>query len=219
MKKIVFFLVTALMAVTTATAQTWRQSSNSNNYRDDWRSDNQFYYGLRLGLSVSTINSDEERLDAPGSRSGLNLGAVIGYELSSGTPVYLESGLFYTEKGGKYSKNGNKKKYNLNYLKLPILLKYNIELEDPFCITPFAGGYFAYGIGGKIKDYNTKQSMSAFSDFNFKRFDGGLTIGCGFSYQIIYGELSYDFGLTNISQDEFGSCHNGTLNLNFGVNF
>lgn len=219
MKKIVFFLVTALMAVTTATAQTWRQSSNSNNYRDDWRSDNQFYYGLRLGLSVSTINSDEERLDAPGSRSGLNLGAVIGYELSSGTPVYLESGLFYTEKGGKYSENGCKLKYNLNYLKLPILLKYNIELEDPFCITPFVGGYFAYGIGGKIKDYNTKQSMSAFSDFNFKRFDGGLTIGCGFSYQIIYGELSYDFGLTNISQDEFGSCHNGTLNLNFGVNF
>ena len=96
MKKIVFFLVTALMAVTTATAQTWRQSSNSNNHRDDWRYDNQLYYGLRLGLSVSTINSDEELLDAPGSRSGLNLGAVIGYELSSGTPVYLESGLFYT---------------------------------------------------------------------------------------------------------------------------
>ena len=137
MKKIVFFLVTALMAVTTATAQTWRQSSNSNNHRDDWRYDNQLYYGLRLGLSVSTINSDEERLDAPGSRSGLNLGAVIGYELSSGTPVYLESGLFYTEKGGKYSENGCKLKYNLNYLKLPILLKYNIELEDPFCITPF----------------------------------------------------------------------------------
>ena len=78
MKKIVFFLITALMAVTTATAQTWRQSSNNNNYRDNWSYGNQFYYGLRLGLSVSTINSDEARLDAPGSRSGLNLGAVIG---------------------------------------------------------------------------------------------------------------------------------------------
>ena len=206
MKKIVFFLITALMAVTTATAQTWRQSSNNNNYRDNWSYGNQFYYGLRLGLSVSTINSDEARLDAPGSRSGLNLGAVIGYELSSGIPVFLESGLFYTEKGGKYSENGCK-------------LKYNIELEEPFCITPFAGGYFAYGIGGKIKDYASRESMSAFSDYNFKRFDGGLTIGCGFSYQIVYAELSYDFGLSNISQDEFGSCHNGTLNLNFGVNF
>ncbi|MGN0281616.1 MAG: porin family protein [Prevotella sp.] len=219
MKKIVFLLIAAFITVSSSTAQTWRQSSNSNNNRDSWQYDNQFYYGLRLGLAVSTINSDDARLDAPGSRSGLNLGAVFGYELSSGLPVFLESGLFYTEKGGKYTKQGCNLKYNLNYLKLPIVVKYNIELDDPFCITPFAGGYLAYGISGKIKDYTTRESIKAFSDFNFKRFDGGLTIGCGFSYQIVYAELSYDFGLSNNSQDEFGSCHNGTLNLNFGVNF
>ena len=102
---------------------------------------------------------------------------------------------------------------------MPVLIKYRYELDDDLSIQPFAGGYLALGVGGKMKDYGARDVQSSFSDDRFKRFDGGLKIGCGMEYQLIYGELAYDFGLANICHSEFESSHTGCLYLNLGVNF
>ena len=109
--------------------------------------------------------------------------------------------------------------YSLNYFEMPVLIKYRYELDDDLSIQPFAGGYLAIGVGGKMKDYGAREVKSSFSDKFFKRFDGGLKIGCGMEYQLIYGELAYDFGLANICHSEFESSHTGCLYLNLGVNF
>lgn len=183
---------------------------------------NEIYYGLRLGLGFSTVNNSElDKYDGPSSRTGLNFGGVVGYQLSPSAPVYLESGLFYTEKGGR----NNKKEdidFNLNYLEIPVLVKYCFDLDGEFSIQPFLGGYFAYGIGGKVKwhgSYEERKMESAFSSDLFKRFDGGLRFGCGAEYQMLYAELSYELGLANIGRDEFEKTHNSCFYLNVGVNF
>ena len=187
---------------------------------------NELYYGLRLGLGFATVNNSEiEDYDAPSSRTGLNLGAVIGYQLSPSAPVYLESGLFYTEKGGRNNNIPSQKiDYNLNYLELPILVKYCIDIDGEFSIQPYVGGYLACGVGGKIKHHNNKNLderylESAFSDTYFKRFDGGLRFGCGVEYNMLYAEMSYEFGLANISHDDFEKTRNSCFYLNIGVNF
>ena len=179
------------------------------------------YYGLRMGLALANVNSDDPILDGGSMQAGLNLGAVIGFQLSDQVPVYLESGLFYTEKGGKGNnpEGGSKFTYSLNYFEMPVLIKYRYELDDDLSIQPFAGGYLAIGVGGKMKDYGAREVKSSFSDNFFKRFDGGLKIGFGMEYQLIYGELAYDFGLANICHSEFESSHTGCLYLNLGVNF
>lgn len=180
---------------------------------------NEIYYGLRLGLAFSTVNNSElDKYDGPNSRTGLNLGAAIGYQLSPSAPVYLESGLYYTEKGGR----NNKKQdidFNLNYLEVPVLVKYCIDIDGTFSLQPYVGGFFAYGIGGKIKWHTDRIIESAFSDDLFKRFDGGLRFGCGAEYQMLYAELSYELGLANIGRDEFEKTHNSCFYLNVGVNF
>lgn len=219
MKKIVFIIMAAMLCATQVSAQSWRHSSSNNNNRQNTRYDNNIYYGLRLGFGLTTVNSDDEYLDAPSSRTGLNIGALVGYQLSSYSPIYLESGLFYTEKGGKNTDKGSKLKYNLDYLKLPVLVKYAIDIDNDINIIPYAGGYLAYGVGGKIKNYRDRESVSAFSHDYFKRFDGGLTLGCGVSYDVLYAEMSYDFGLANICHDDFGSSRNNAFYLNIGVNF
>ena len=53
----------------------------------------------------------------------------------------------------------------------------------------------------------------------FKRFDGGLRIGCGVGFSMFYLDMTYDIGLANISHNDYDSSSNGTLYLNFGVNF
>ena len=45
--------------------------------RGQFADEHNVYYGLRLGLGISTVNSDEKELDGGGAKTGLNIGAVI----------------------------------------------------------------------------------------------------------------------------------------------
>lgn len=193
--------------------------AQSNMTTEDYKKEYLYYYGLRLGINLSTVSSDDSYLDGGDIQAGLNIGALVGFQLSPQAPVYLESGLFYTEKGGKGKNQGKKFIYNLNYLEVPVVIKYKFDVDGDFSVHPFAGGYMAWGIGGRIKNYGDRETYKTFCEDNFKRFDGGIRLGCGFEYQILYGEMAYDLGIANIGHDDFGSSKNGCFTINFGVNF
>ena len=192
-------------------------------FNSSYTEEHNVYYGLRLGWALATVNSDDDRLDGGSVRSGINIGAIIGFQLSPVAPVYLETGLYYTGKGGNGKVDGNKFTYDLNYLEMPIIAKYKYDVDGRFGVQPFAGGYVACGVGGKVKDYGTsvddRAVYSSFSGDFFKRFDAGIRIGCGAEFQMIYAEIAYDFGLVNICHSDFDSSHTGCFYLNFGVNF
>ena len=154
-------------------------------------------------------------------KTGLDVGAVVGVQLGYRSPVYFETGLSYIEKGGEGSYNGSKFTYNLDYLEMPLVLKYIHNFDRNFSIQPFFGGYLSAGVGGKIKDYHLRESYSAFGDGmdQFKRFDGGLRMGVGIQYDLFYADLTYDLGLANIGQDDFDDTKNSAVMLNIGVNF
>lgn len=183
------------------------------------------YYGFRIGPAFSTVNSDDPALDGSHSQTGLTIGVLMGIPLSEDIPLYIEPGLSYTEKGGRKNiyntDTGEKKKmtYDLNYLELPIVLKYIYAIDDHFSVQPLFGGYLAYGVGGKMKNYDERKAFNSFSGDAFRRFDGGLRVGCGVAYDLFYADLTYDIGLSNICHDTFDTSHNGCLALHFGVNF
>jgi len=195
-----------------------------NNPSNSWRSDRSFYngrnyYGLRVGLALSTVSSDDACLDGSGLASGFNMGVVAGFQMVPHTPLYFETGLNYTEKGGHGHYNGSKFTYDLNYLEVPLLLKYSYPTSRHSSIQPFIGGYMALGVGGKVKDFGMHRAVSSFDDDFFKRFDGGLRIGCGLEYSHLYAEVAYDLGLSNICHDTFNTSRNGCLLFNCGLNF
>ncbi len=178
------------------------------------------YYGFRIGLNFAHIASDD---NAHGydNRTGLNLGFVYGYNLTDQAPLYFESGFEYVQKGGKSTESGVKKDYNLDYLQLPLVVKYFVDFDNGLTLQPFCGCYFACGIGGSIKDYSLRESTDSFSasDDAYRRWDAGLRVGCGVGYQVLYAELVYDYGLANISHDAFNAAHNRGVQINIGVNF
>lgn len=225
MKRIIFALA-AMAALLPANAQETRYDTRVPSQFTTYAEDYGIYYGLRLGLTVTTVNSDDERLDGGSAQAGINIGAIIGIQLTQKAPVYFETGIFYTEKGGKGRMDDKKITYDLNYLEFPLLVKYKYEIDENFGVHPFVGGYLACGIGGKVKDYGGmlsedgyRDTYSSFSEDFFRRFDAGLRIGCGGEYQMLYAEISYDFGLTNICHSDFESSHNGCFYINIGVNF
>ncbi len=231
-KKIIFAAI-MLVCCIAANAQSYRYSrhydprSGRLNYSQGGRS--HFYtggyscspysfVGLRIGPSFSTVSSDDPLQDAGSVRTGLNVGLATGFALSHRTPLFFETGIYYTQKGGK---QGNLANFNLDYIEVPLTFKYMIMPDRDFSIQPFVGGYLAGGVNGKIKDYNDRISYSVFGDgkHDFQRFDGGLKVGCGISYSMLYAELAYEYGLSDISNDNFDSTHNSSFMLNVGINF
>ena len=138
---------------------------------------------------------------------------------------------------------------NLSYIELPLVFKYIYYTDIGLSIHPLLGGYLSVGVGGNIKNKNDRVNPPAFGNDvglkellndksegvlfpnesedkidnyelkRFKRFDGGLRIGCGVGFSMFYLDMCYDIGLANISHDEYDSSSNGTFYLNFGVNF
>lgn len=230
MRKIFITMILCAVAAGAATAQNYRNSRyyDHRNGRLDYShgrsthkccSTGNTYYGLRIGPSFSTVNSDDPTLDGGDWQTGLNVSLVAGLPLSSSIPLFIETGLTYNEKGGKKNIDGRKMTYDLNYLEVPIVAKYVYTTDGHFSIQPFFGGYLACGISGKIKNYGLREAQDSFSDEAFKRFDGGLRVGCGLGYDLFYLDISYDIGLANICHDTFDTSRNGCLALSFGVNF
>src|SRR5574344_52713 len=213
MKKICIFMFLGLFLALPALAQYNRYGNRSSrsNYRSrytnnrgrSWYNDNNTYYGLRLGVTSSTVNSDDQYLNGSSSSTGLNVGFVAGTQVAYNAPVFLEGGLFYTEKGGKGYVGSKKFTYDLNYLEVPIVVKYKYYFDNQLSLQPFFGGFLACGVGGKIKNFGDREVEDSFSDDRFRRFDGGIRLGCGLSIQNIYFDLGYDIGLANICHDYF----------------
>ncbi len=227
MKKQLFFLVAilSLLSVMPASAQRGRGGYGHSNsgYRYGGHSRHSYtpnmYGGLRFGLSASHVNSDAPYLDGGNTQSGLNVGAVVGVQIAPSAPLFFESGLLYTEKGGKGSDHGDKFTFDLNYIEVPLVLKYSAYVAPATAVEPYVGGYMACGVGGKIKDFGQRAAYNSFSDGGFKRFDGGIRVGCGLAYEMLYAEIGYDFGLANIGDDAFNDTHNGAFFANIGINF
>ena len=204
MKKILVSIVAALMAV-----PSFAQFS-SGGFDLDKES---LYYGVRFGGTLASINGDI----SIGTKAGMTLAGVIGLRLSSSTPVFLESGLYYTQRGAKDSD------YNIthNNLEIPVVIKYGIQVGDNIAVLPFVGPYFAYGIS---TDEKLKSDYAKVHDIRVNRNNMGFKLGCGLEYNKLYVEVGYQFGVTNIIDDEYAagtdqSARNNALFANFGVNF
>ena len=201
MKKILMTLV-AVMISATSFAQ-----MSSGGFQ---LSNGSTYYGLRLGFNSAYIGGDVD-LD---SRAGFVIGAVAGIRCSPSTPIFLESGLYYTEKGGKKGDF----KTRLDYLEIPLLMKYGIRATNDLSVLPYIGPTFGFGIAGKTEDPLVGKSDS-FDDGAYNRFDVGIKLGCGVEYQMIYAELGYHWGITNISDMNGVDAFNRAFFMNIGINF
>lgn len=200
MKKILVSIVAALMAV-----PSFAQFS-SGGFELDKES---MYYGVRFGGTVASVNGDV----SVGSKLGMTLAGVIGLRLSSSTPVFLESGLYYTQRGAKESPI----EVTHNNLEIPVVIKYGIQAGNSIAILPFVGPYFAYAVSS---DWKYKgETVSTAKTYRPNRNNMGFKLGCGAEYNKLYAEIGYQFAVTNLIDDDNISAHNNALFFNIGVNF
>lgn len=199
MKKLLVSIVAALMAV-----PSFAQYSSGGFELDKQN----LYYGIRFGGTLASVSGDIP----VGTKVGLTLAGVIGLRVSSTAPVFLESGLYYTQRGAKEDPIT----ITHDNLEIPVLVKYGIKATDEIAILPFFGPYFAYAVSS---EYKYKGETVPKDSFRPNRNNMGFKLGCGAEFNKIYAEVGYQFGVTNFIDSDDLTGHNNALFLNLGLNF
>lgn len=173
---------------------------------------NNLYYGMRMGMTVATLKGNFDSLDG---KVGMTLGGVVGLRVSNANPLFIESGLYYTQRGGKKDKT----EVTLHYIELPVLVKYGFRATEGLSILPYFGPYFSMGVSGTTKIGDKK--VNAFNNEigELKRPDMGFKLGCGAEYNKIYCEIGYQFGVANLAKEDNATCRGNAFIANFGINF
>ena len=150
-------------------------------------------------------------------KAGMTLGGVVGIRASDSTPVFIESGLYYTERGGKE----DNKSVGYNNLDIPLIVKYGIKATDDIAVLPFVGPYIARACWGETKLVDGSK-VGTFDEDKWsalERVNWGFKIGCGAEYNMLYLEVGYQIGVNDISKNGNYTAHSNALFANFGVNF
>lgn len=175
-------------------------------------------YSIKGGLNMSNFYGDE--LDDKNMKVGFHVGVGADFELAPN--VALQTGLFYSAKGAKFTDTdeGDLIDANVtaNYLQLPVHVAYKIDVTPGTKVVLHAGPHVAYGIGGKMKAGSL--SIDTFDkDFGFKPIDVGVGLGVGAEFGPILVDLGWDMGLTDISRASNGNVKNQNAYLSLGYKF
>lgn len=203
MKKTLLVIACAVLSLT-ASAQ--RASSSSSSFFSTEKADGGVRFGIRAGLNLANVSAsgDGGSSYSPGSRTAFHVGVTADIPLMQS--LYVQTGLFFQNKGYKYDEDDYTETAKPMYLEIPVLASYRYDFSDALQLQVNAGPYFGYGIGGKVKfEYDGEsEEYDVFGDgddqLDTKRFNCGLQFGAGLTFSNhYYLGFSYQLGLSDIS--------------------
>lgn len=131
----------------------------------------------------------------------------------------INYGIGLGSKGGKFPYPGGSAKTSVFYLSIPVLVRYDTDLNDQLGLYAALGPYYAIALGGKYKDEmgKIKLNFGNDDDDDLRRGDFGLKfrLGCRMKNRPITFGLHGEFGLRNLAPD--GDDDFRIKNQTFGV--
>lgn len=190
--------------------------------------------GVRAGLNVSklTVSVEDMRIST-GWRTGFHFAVSDQVLLTRRLPLYLETGVDFSSRGGKIALAQYGEVYQATprpfYLQVPLLFNYHFNIRNLLTIQPFAGIYGGVGLRGRM-EFDDLGKEELFGDRGMLyRLDFGVRAGVGFVVKRIYLGISYDIGCMNqFKNGSFFSyesrtraieIHNDCLSVMIGYNF
>lgn len=179
--------------------------------------------GLRLGANLAkfNVNNDIEQ----NSKFGLSGGVYLRVNLAG--RLFLQPEFNLTQHGSKQDLNdGDYSSVTINYMQIPILLKYVFGDVEGTSVFVQGGPYFSKGVGNiKLKDCingdcNTDKINFEDVNFNLKKGDVGLMLGAGVNVtNKIFADIRVGLGISNISEIDDYDIRNTAINFGVGYTF
>ncbi|MCH8556551.1 MAG: PorT family protein [Balneolia bacterium] len=176
-------------------------------------------FGVKGGISLYNINTS---VSAGGfsidETSDRRLGFVLGaYAIVPFHDMFaFQPELLFVQKGGNDSNGdddffGGDTELILNYIDIPLLVRFNVPIEtnlNPYLI---AGPSVGFLVSATEKfDGESEDASDFLNSLNF-----GFNIGAGVNFGQLNVDLRYEFGLSNIFDDE--DDFDDFFELNFDV--
>ena len=205
--------------------------------------DSPFRFGVKAGATVSNALIGDGGKKGTSLRVGYQMGVTIDYEINETYSIL--SGLSFITKGSKIESLGYKHyinetsyslyKYEEQYLQIPFLAAYTLNLIPDLNLIFAVCPYFAYGIGGNSKllsDDETGGNGSieyTFKTFKkekeppypyyLKPFDFGAAVQISLQYKLLFVNAGYDQGIINISGTDIFQYRNYSFLFSVGLKY
>lgn len=187
-------------------------------------------YGVRAGLNLPNISMG----GFVSTKAGFHVSGVYQRLLTKSIPLYLETGLSFSEKGYKFYNE-----YNVTsmYLQMPVMVNYKFNIKDIVTLYPSVGLYYGIGIGGKYKfddedmfdydedmfdyddEYEDTKPNTFGSDGFLKRSDFGMRFCATAEWNRISFGLGYELGFINVVEDFVMNGMPRNFFISIGYNF
>lgn len=164
-------------------------------------------FGIKGGILLSTVTGDEA-IDKYAKKGSPQIGVTGAYYTHP--RLSLRAEINYDPKGGNFSNHDMK--MNLNYISLPLYLKFNFT-KDPE-IYVYGGGYGSYLLSAKTKgtyeiiigDDYISETINEDIKPNLKQFDTGVLGGLGvqgrYNHWVdIFLDFRYTVGFIDINNN------------------
>lgn len=167
------------------------------------------------GISVPTGTSSENY----SSKFGFGIGAVVDRPLNDQFILHLEP--MFLQKGATIKTSSYTLKFKVNYIELPIMIKYAFQINSS--LVPYAMAGPSIGLLTSAK-YEDESGDTQDEKDNTNSFDFGLGLGGGVSYpygnMTFFAETRYVLGLANINAEaDESKVKNRGLLVILGVTF
>jgi hypothetical protein len=179
--------------------------------------------GVRGGVNFASLSGDVGDVDG---RTALNVGATAHFPLSD-SGLGLLIGGFYTQKGASESAQGLTATVELDYVEIPVLLRYDFPSQGSASFHAAAGPAVGFEVGCSVSADDGGTSASVDCDeagLSTTSVDFGLVGGLGVDFRVSEGLIvtvdgMYNLGLTNIADSDEDDVKNRVFMLQAGVAF
>lgn len=162
--------------------------------------------GVKAGLNLANQierNDDHTYSDDYKLKPGFHLGGFVNIPIMD--MISVEPGIQISTKGYRYKYGDYKEKLNLTYLECPVLGKFSLEIGSVSLIG-ITGPVFGVGLSGKEKtEYDGDKDKETINwgkdDGESRRPEVSFLIGAGVEIESFRFTISYNIGLTNISNE------------------
>ena len=169
-------------------------------------------FGVKGGLNVSTIGADHRNnFDA---KAGFHVGVLA--EIAIDKKFAIQPEIVFSSQGAKGYYYDNRR-YNgatlrLNYINVPVLVKYSIT--NQFSVE--GGPQIGFNVSSKFKTDHRKYDANGITTAD-------LALTAGVTYRLknnVFFSARHNFGVTNIYKNSYGgTARNNTLQLSVGYKF
>lgn len=160
----------------------------------------QVQFGVKAGANFATQTGS----DANGSKTLVNINAGAFLRLPIAPHVGIQPELLYSGQGAGYDNNGTTYHYHVNYMNIPVLLKYSFP-GGPYVET---GPQLGFLLSAHIS--NNGNSVNSKNFYNTTDFAWAFGVGYKIPMSPVGIDLRYNLGLANI-EDHNSTGGTGTV--------